>query len=326
MEIELEDKLIQEKKLPFDNLYLNAGVVSGFNKAWMYVLTITFALIGYFLYQSVIAFPLMTRLLHNGISEDAIRSNPNILFDSVALRMEPNEILLLELGMFVFAFIGLWLGLRYFHQKSLRTVLTGYENFRFRRFWFAFLIWAALLVVYSVVSYLLYPNDYKFTFDALGWAGSAMIMFLLMPIQTGFEEIFFRGYTVQGLAQVFKNGIVPMIIMSLLFAFAHMSNPEVEKYGIGIMFTYYTLFALFLGFLTLLDEGIELAFGIHFANNIISSLMVTSSDSVLKTNSILETATINPVVELVVWLVMASFTLLVFKMRYKWRNYHLVIK
>ena len=326
MEIQHDAPENQTKKLPFDNLYLNAGVVNGENKVWMYVLTITFALIGYFLYQSAIAFPLMSRLLRNGVSEDTIRSNPNILFDATALRMEANEILLLELGMFVFAFIGLWFGLRFIHQKPLKTVLTGYANFRFRRFWFAFLVWAVLLIVYSVVSYILFPDDYKITFDALGWAGSAMIMFLLMPIQTGFEEIFFRGYTVQGLAQIFKNGIVPMIIMSLLFAFAHMSNPEVKKYGILIMFTYYTFFALFLGLLTLLDEGIELAFGIHFANNIISSLLVTSSDSVLKTNSIFETASINPAVELMVWVVMASLTIVIFKSRYNWRHYQVIIK
>ena len=32
------------------------------------------------------------------------------------------------------------------------------------------------------------------------------------------------------MSQIFKNGIVPLIVSSLLFGFAHMSNPEVKEY------------------------------------------------------------------------------------------------
>lgn len=321
-----EEQVPKEVKLPFNNLYLNAGLVNGQNNIWMYVITVTLALAGYFLYQAVVAMPLMATLLQNGISQEKILENPNILFDSTALRMDPNEVLLLELGMFVFAFIGLWIGIRFIHQKSLRSVLSGYENFRFSRFWFAFLVWSVLQIILSVLAYIFYPGEYKICFEPMGWISSAMIMLLLMPIQTGFEEVFFRGYLVQGLAQFFKNGWLPMVLMSLLFAFAHMSNPEVKKYGMVIMFSYYTIFALFLGALTLLDEGIELAFGIHFANNIISSLMVSSSDSVLKTYSIFQTAKIDPMLEIFVWMVMALITALLLKKRYRWNNYSLIIK
>jgi hypothetical protein len=93
-----------------------------------------------------------------------------------------------------------------------------------------------------------------------------------------------------------------------------------------IMFSYYTIFALFLGALTLLDEGIELAFGIHFANNLVSSLMVSSSDSVLKSYSVFETVKIDPMMEIFIWLVMAMLTALLFKRRYRWTNYQLIIK
>ena len=50
---------------------------------------------------------------------------------------------------------------------------------------------------------------------------------------------------------------------------------------------YYVGTGLFLGILTLMDEGIELALGFHAANNLITALFVTSSWTVFQTESIL---------------------------------------
>ena len=140
------------------------------------------------------------------------------------------------------------------------------------------------------------------------------------------EELFFRGYLIQGLSQIFKNGIIPLMISSLLFGLAHMSNPEVQKFGWSIMLSYYVIFALFMGCITFLDEGLELAIGIHFANNMISGLLVSTRDSVLKPYSILETKNENPYLELICWFFMAGLTFLVFVKKYKWNNFNLLIK
>lgn len=320
----LQDNL--HKSFPFNNLYLISGLVNGFNKGWMYVLTIVFLMTGYFLFQSVIFLPLMNMLMSNGYSSQEILNNPNLLFDSKALQMDKNLVLLLELGMFVVAAAGFYLGLRYLHQKTLTSVLTGYEKFRFKRFWFAFLVWAALLAVSTLLTYIFYPEELTINFNFTGFLISTLIMFLLMPIQTGLEEVVFRGYFMQGLSQLFKNGFVPLIITSLLFGSAHMSNPEVQKFGWQIMLTYYVCFALFMGAITLLDEGIELAFGIHFANNFISSLLLTSSDSVIKTYSIFEVKEENPASEIFMWLIMAAITLLIFQLKFRWKNFKLIIK
>ena len=116
------------------------------------------------------------------------------------------------------------------------------------------------------------------------------------------------------------------MISSLLFGLAHMSNPEVQKFGWSIMLSYYLIFALFMGCITLLDEGLELAIGIHFANNMISGLLVSTPDSVLKPYSILETTNENPYLELICWFFMAGLTFLVFVKKYKWNNFNLLIK
>lgn len=316
----------QQHQIPFNNLYLISGLVHGQNKGWMYLLTTLLLLIGYMLFQSLCVLPLMAVLMKNGYSQEEIIRNANLLFDANALKMDRNVVLALELGMFVFAFFGFFTGLRFFHHKTLTSVLTGYERFRYKRFWFAFGIWGAFLVISVLANYIFFPGELVFSFDPAGFLISTLVMALLMPIQTGIEEIVFRGYFLQGLSQVFRNAMVPLIITSLLFGTAHMSNPEVKQFGWPIMLTYYTCFALFMGCITLIDEGLELAFGIHFANNIISSMLLCSPNSVVKTYSIFDVKSENPSSEIIAWLIMAAITFFIFKFKYRWKNFNLIIK
>jgi hypothetical protein len=75
-------------------------------------------------------------------------------------------------------------------------------------------------------------------------------------------------------------------VTSIIFGCLHLFNPEVEKLGYGIM-VYYIGTGLFLGILTLMDDGIELALGFHAANNLFTALLVTSSWTAFQTESIL---------------------------------------
>ena len=77
-----------------------------------------------------------------------------------------------------------------------------------------------------------------------------------------------------------------IILTSFIFGCLHIFNPEVQKLGLGILI-YYIGTGLFLGIITLMDEGIELALGFHAANNLITALLVTSSWTAFQTESIL---------------------------------------
>jgi hypothetical protein len=92
------------------------------------------------------------------------------------------------------------------------------------------------------------------------------------------------------------------------------------------MLPYYALFGFFLGLLTLLDEGLELALGIHCANNLFSSLLITSPNGVLKTDAIFVVDTENPAAELLVWLGMAAVSFTIFWLIYRWKNFNLIVK
>ncbi|MGB6268304.1 MAG: CPBP family intramembrane glutamic endopeptidase [Olleya sp.] len=84
-----------------------------------------------------------------------------------------------------------------------------------------------------------------------------------------------------------KKNWVPLLITSVIFGGLHVFNPEVGKLGYGVMI-YYIGTGLFLGIITLMDEGIELALGFHAANNLFGALLVTADWTVLQTHSVLK--------------------------------------
>ena len=323
-----EDNPESEKvrPIPFNNLYLISGLVHGYNRISAYVLTIMLFIFGYLGYQLLLLVPAMQRLRANGYSDMDIVQQPSLIFNSAALQLDKNVILAFELGMFVFAFFGFYTGLRRLHHKPLLSVITGFERFRFKRFWFSFSVWGSLILLLTVITYFTDGSELTLSFQPLGFLGSALILLCLMPIQVGIEELIFRGYLVQGLSLVFKNGIVPLLITSLLFGLAHMSNPEVQKHGWEIMLPYYCLNAFFFGAITLLDEGLELAYGMHLSNNIVSGLLVTSPNSVIQPYTVFMVNNEDPQSEILAWLLMAGLTFVLFWNRYKWKNFNLLIK
>src|SRR5690606_22038475 len=62
---------------------------------------------------------------------------------------------------------------------------------------------------------------------------------------------------------------------------------EVDKLG-PIIMVYYIGTGLFLGIMTLMDEGMELALGFHAANNLFTALLVTADWTAFQTHSILK--------------------------------------
>ncbi|MCC6370783.1 MAG: CPBP family intramembrane metalloprotease [Bacteroidia bacterium] len=325
VEMDETQQELPKKEIPFENLHLASGLVNGQNKLWMYVFTILLFIFGYFAYQVIILYPLTNRLMERGYTIEEIQVNTSLLFDSDALGMNPNYVFALELGMFVFAFGGLYVGVKNIHHKTFTSILTGYENFRYKRTLFAFAVWSAFLVLATVAELFINKDNFELNINPLGLLVSVLIGLVLIPIQSGFEEILFRGYLMQGLSQVYKNGIMALITTSLLFGMLHMGNPEVKEYGWPIMLAYFCSTGLFFGMLTLLDEGIELAMGVHIANNLVSCILVNDKHSVIKSYSVLQRDKIDPYLEMLFWLVMAGLSFLIFKKKYGLKNFKLLL-
>jgi uncharacterized membrane protein len=144
-----------------------------------------------------------------------------------------------------------------------------------------------------------------------------------MPIQTTAEELIFRGYLMQGFYNLSLNKWFPLLMTSLIFGTMHIMNPEVEKLGY-IILVYYVGSGLFLGIITLMDEGTELALGFHAANNIVASLLITTDFTVFQTHSIFKDISEPSINFEVFFPVFILFPLLIyfFSKKYKWNNWN----
>nr|WP_315173767.1 CPBP family intramembrane glutamic endopeptidase [uncultured Flavobacterium sp.] len=235
---------------------------------------------------------------------------------------EPNTTLFLMLLSFVFALVAVFLVIKYIHKQTIISVTTARTKIDWKRVFFSFALWAIIGIVTTLIEWFVSPSHFEINFKPIPFFILASIGFLLIPIQTSTEEYVFRGYLMQGFANLSRNKWFPLLMTSLIFGLMHLSNPEVTKMGNGIMI-YYIGTGLFLGVITLMDEGMELALGFHAANNLIGALLVTSDWSAFQTHSILKDVSeptfgfdvILPV------LLIYPILLIIFDRKYNWNNW-----
>jgi len=234
----------------------------------------------------------------------------------------PNTTLFLMLLIFVFTMVGIILVVKYLHKLRMIDIITSREKVDWKRIFFSFSIWSLFTIITTLGFYFASPENFVLNFKLVPFLILLLISFTLLPIQTSTEEFIFRGYLMQGLGLLAKNRWFPLLFTSLMFGLMHIMNPEVEKMGY-IILIYYVGTGLFLGIITLMDDGMELALGFHAANNIVTALLVTADWSALKTESIFKDIS-SPSVgfEVLTPVIIIFPTLLfIFSKKYKWTNW-----
>lgn len=171
--------------------------------------------------------------------------------------------------------------------QSIRSLTTARAKVDWKRVFFSFFVWSIFTIGSTLIYFYFSPTDFEINFNASAFFPFVIIALLTIPFQTSFEEYFFRGHLMQGLGLGSNNKWFPLIVTSVLFGLMHWGNPEVAAFGPLVMI-YYIGTGFFLGIITLMDDGIELALGFHAANNLIGALLLTSNNSAFQTPSILK--------------------------------------
>lgn len=208
------------------------------------------------------------------------------------------------------------------HEQSIRSLTTSRKKIDWKRIFFAFGLWGLVTIVLTGIDIYLQPEDFVFNFKPIPFFILVVVGALLIPLQTSFEEYLFRGHMMQGIGLMAKNKWVPLVITSILFGVMHIANPEVTKLGYGIM-VYYIGTGFFLGIITLMDEGLELALGFHAGNNLIGALLLTADWTAFQTDSLYKDIS-QPTLGwdvLIPVLVVYPILLLIFAKIYKWTNW-----
>ncbi|MGI1664138.1 lysostaphin resistance A-like protein [Palleronia sp. KMU-117] len=111
------------------------------------------------------------------------------------------------------------------------------------------------------------------------WAALLPATLLGLAIQTGAEELVFRGYLQQQLAARFRSPLAWALVPSLLFGAIHY-NPSLPTEGALILIGAATLFGLAAADLTARTGSIGAAWGFHFANNLLAIAILSTEGTI----------------------------------------------
>tara|TARA_B100001778_G_scaffold281360_1_gene246471 strand:- start:759 stop:1664 length:906 start_codon:yes stop_codon:yes gene_type:complete len=261
--------------------------------------------------------PLFIYLVSQSLLDQEL-SDPNEIFSLIP----SNTGLFLMLLPFAISLLGLWFILKKLHQQDMRIVATSRDSIDWSRVFFSFAIWGFLSSVIILSGYIISPEDYEINFKLTPFLILACIAVILIPLQTSFEEYLFRGYLMQGFAGLFRNRWAPLFMTSIIFGCLHLANPEVDKLGYNLVWWYMGT-GFVLGIMTLMDEGIELALGVHASNNLFAALLVTADWTVFQTESILKyTGEPSLSKELILsFIIFYPLLLFIFYKKYKWSDF-----
>ena len=236
--------------------------------------------------------------------------------------LPPNLGLFLILIPFLTTLPAIWYVVVKLHNQSLKRIVTSRKKIDFEKITFAFLLWGLISAIMVLSDYFINPHDYELNFKPLSFLILFLIAALMIPIQTSVEELIFRGYLMQAFGILFKNRWIPLIFTAGIFGILHLWNPEIDKLGTELIW-YYIGTGLFLGIITLMDDGIELALGFHAANNLVTAILVTASWTAFQTESILINNSEPSLGEeiFITLLIIYPILTIIFAKKYRWKNW-----
>ncbi|MBV6626721.1 MAG: CPBP family intramembrane metalloprotease [Rivularia sp. (in: Bacteria)] len=246
----------------------------GKNSWWRYLLGTIIILFFWLLLGGIVSGLLLFSILGNqGLSQAEL-----IKQIETFLRTPSLQVYLIINIQFLFFLLGIFLSIKWLHQRRFLTLVGADAKIRWQRFLQGFGVWFLIQFIIFAVGYILQPDNLEFAFKPVEWFILLAFAIILTPIQTSAEELFFRGYILQGFGLITKQPLILMIINGVLFMLPHLGNPEVQR-GLLWMALYYFAFGVFCSLLTLKDNRLELALGAHAANNLFIILFVSTKDS-----------------------------------------------
>ncbi|MCC5987801.1 MAG: CPBP family intramembrane metalloprotease [Pararhodobacter sp.] len=107
------------------------------------------------------------------------------------------------------------------------------------------------------------------------WLAFLPLALIGILVQTGAEELVFRGYLQQQLAVRFASPLAWLVLPSVLFGLAHYA-PEEMGGNAWLVVVSTGIFGLIAADLTARTGSLGLAWGLHFANNVLAILVISA--------------------------------------------------
>ncbi len=219
------------------------------------------------------------------------------------------------LGFFILPLMVKWL-----HKRPSTSIFTSASSINWSKFFFGFGVYLVLSIIAESIMYIIDPSNYVFSFDASIFFPLLLVVLIMIPLQASFEEIAFRGYLMQLFGLLSKNAGVALLLTSTLFGLMHIMNTEVQAFGDWIV-SYYIASGIAFGIIAIMDEGLELAMGVHSANNIFGSVLVTFPESSLQTSALFQVKEYDLTIMMAMWLVIMTIFIIIVAKKYQWKDF-----
>lgn len=285
----------------------------GPNEWWKYLLL---PIIAFAIANTIGAIPLVIAIVIGMAKGGEI--NPDNMADLSGLGFDGNTSLFLMMFPFIIGIIGFILILKPLHQRGVKEVINGTQNIRWNRFFYSAAVWAIISGLMLFLDYSMNPEHYELNLNWSLFLPLIVISLLIIPFQTSFEELIFRGYLAQGIARWTRNRWLVVLLPAIVFGLLHMFNPEVKEYGFWLAMPQYIIMGLMFGLMAVLDDGIETSMGAHAANNIFIAIFVTAKASALQTPALFVNNHVDPKKDLIMMTLAAVVIIAILAKKYKW--------
>lgn len=289
----------------------------GRNDWWRYLVTL---LLIFFGWQIIGILPIsLVAILHSSNINEFQRAAAD---GFMGLGINANLYLFSMILMFAIGLLFIFFGVKKAHKRSITSLLTSRKKLDWKRLIFGFALWAILAIILLTINYFMAPESYLWNFNLIPFVILVLISLFLLPLQTSFEEVLFRGYLMQSIGIFAKNRWFPLFFTAISFGLLHSFNPEVEKLGYMVM-VYYIGTGFLFGITTLMDEGLELSLGMHAANNIVAAVFITTNWTVFQTDALL-LDTSEPSMGLEIFIpvfIIYPILLFILSKKYNWKNW-----
>ena len=201
--------------------------------------------------------PITFRLLVNFAKEkDREKLNQAFTnFDFEKMGIDENLGFLLMIWNFAFILLILCLIIKGIHNRTLIGFVTSAACIRWERMFFGAGLYFLLLTFADVFLYLYRPDSYVFNFDPRDFAVLLPIALIFIPMQAGLEELFFRGYLMQGIVCLPEISGFRFLLLPCFSVYYTVRIPRWSSSELFIMIPYYISVGIFLATITLMDDA-----------------------------------------------------------------------
>lgn len=229
---------------------------------WRVLVGLALIFIGYALATMALLYGLF--VLDDGTVETMVSDAPAGAIPTLALLVS-----------FAGALPGVWLAAR-LHKRSVRSLFGRAPTLLLH---FATALGLTAVVALPLVLLTLVVEDVARGLPLWLWAALLPVSLVAVLIQTGAEELVFRGYLQSQLAARFRSPLVWLVLPALIFGALHYAPME-QGANAPVVAGSAALFGLLAADLTARTGSIGAAWGLHFANNT-SVLLLLSPEGAL---------------------------------------------